>query len=206
MSSGHASGLQSGAEFKEIEQQVRAARAAELAGADEEVSGRNAGTVYRDKRGRKLDMLTQFMEQQEAKDGKKKREEQEQFEWGRGAVQKRRERDFQEELREIQAQPFARYRDDEKLNQAAKEEIHADDPMAAYMLKKRRQERAAAGGGPARPEYKGPPPPPNRYGLRPGYRWDGHDRGNGFEARVLGKAADRQVFNERKYNWSVSDM
>jgi hypothetical protein len=34
------------------------------------MSGAGEGTVYRDKRGRKLDMLNEFMRQQAAREGK----------------------------------------------------------------------------------------------------------------------------------------
>lgn len=61
----------------------------------------------------------------------------------------------------------------------------ADDPALAFLTKKRDV-------GPQKPRYSGPPPPPNRFGISPGYRWDGVDRGNGFEKKLF------QRQNERK--------
>ena len=40
---------------------------------DKDSSGQGAETVYRDKKGRKLDMLNEFMKQQEVKADKKVR-------------------------------------------------------------------------------------------------------------------------------------
>ena len=57
-----------------------------------------------------------------------------------------------------------------------------------------------------KPVYKGPPPKPNRYGLRPGYRWDGTDRGNGFEDKVLEALHSKGRKKEEAYKWSAADM
>lgn len=62
-------------------------------------------------------------------------EEKEQFEWGRGKVQKEKEEQWKEEIENIAAEPFARTVDDSRLEDARKAEIRADDPMAAYMAK-----------------------------------------------------------------------
>lgn len=35
------------------------------------------------------------------------------------------------------------------------------------------------------------PAPPNRYNIKPGYRWDGRVRGNGFEEKFLSALRDR---------------
>jgi pre-mRNA-splicing factor CWC26 len=59
---------------------------------------------------------------------------------------------------------------------------------------------------PSRPVYRGPAAPPNRFGIRPGYRWDAIDRGNGFERDLLKKVSDRGSLKEDEYRWSVSDM
>lgn len=57
-----------------------------------------------------------------------------------------------------------------------------------------------------KPMYKGPPPKPNRYGIRPGYRWDGIDRGNGFEDRLLTSLHSKGREKEEAYKWSSADM
>ena len=88
-----------------------------------------------------------------------------------------------------------------------REKIHADDPMAAYMMKKREKEGVKGKNGkPAKPFYKGPKPKPNRFGIPPGYRWDGVDRGTGWEDKVYAYEANKGVNKQAEYEWSTSDM
>ena len=84
--------------------------------------------------------------------------------------------------------------------------IHDDDPMAAYMRGKREKTEARARPADARSVYKGPTPPPNRFGIRPGYRWDGVDRGNGWEGKLQNAAAQATGRKNDKYAWSCADM
>ncbi|CAN0540447.1 unnamed protein product [Ectocarpus sp. 12 AP-2014] len=214
-SSGYYAGLQSGKDFKVVEQNLKRKHDAEMKGADKSSSGQGAETVYRDKKGRKLDMLNEFMKSQDARAGKKVEEAKDQFAWGRGKVQKEEEKQWKEELENIAAEPFARTVDDTRLEEARKAEIRADDPMAAYMAKKKAKERVKSG-KPLKPEYKGPQPKPNRhvqqhavfgrFGIRPGYRWDGNDRGNGWESRIVAKGVDNNYKAELAYKWATADM
>ena len=57
-----------------------------------------------------------------------------------------------------------------------------------------------------KPKYKGPIPRPNRFNILPGYRWDGVDRGNGFETKLLTRSNDRAALKEDEYRWATSDM
>ena len=77
--------------------------------------------------------------------------------------------------------------------------------MLAYMQSKRKK-LTANSGIKQYPEYKGPPPPPNRFGIKPGYRWDGVDRSTGFEKRLFVHSNKRKAIEEEAYKWSTEDM
>jgi pre-mRNA-splicing factor CWC26 len=178
---------------------------------NEKLPDQSQETIYRDKRGRKLDMLTEFMRQQEVVEGKKQKIEEAQYEWGKGAVQKQAAVDAVKELEEIAQEPFARTIDDPKLEKIKKSQIRDGDPMAEYFMKKVEKsqidpELGVRTSRTGKPLYSGPNPTPNRFALRPGYRWDAVDRGNGFEHRILTKQSEKMSYKDEEYKYSVSDL
>lgn len=195
MSSGHVAGLQKAGDFRDAEKQVQQKRREE---AQTMVDKHGMGeTVYRDELGQKMDSVPVKKLPQ--------LNQQEQEQLNKGRVQKEQEASFQNRFRELQESTFARHADDHGLEGLRKDVIRKGDPMAAYAVKKKATLRAATG-KPERPVYKGPAPKPNRFGIRPGYRWDGVDRGNGFEDKALASKFSSNHKKEQAYRWSTSDM
>lgn len=200
MSSGHKAGLQGYRDFNKEEAKLQAQKQSE---AQLMVDKYGIGeTVYREGSG-STKVKKKYLEL----------DAQQQAELNLGKVQRdqavAREREFQA----LHESAFARHQDDEGLEAIRRNEIRKGDPMAAYAAKKqqsKRKEKKSRHGDvhvePEKPVYKGPPPKPNRFGIRPGYRWDGVDRGNGFEDKLLALQYSANIKNEEAYRWRSADM
>lgn len=170
----------------------------------DELSGRNAETVSRDKQtGRRRNLKEERLKQKEKE--KKNTEKLEKYlEWGKGLQQKDdQQKRLQEDMYEM-SKPLARYVDDDDLERQLKDELKEGDPMLEYIKKKRGKSQLAIAS--SLPEYEGPPPPPNRFNIPPGYRWDGVDRSNGFEKRYFEKINSTKATEHQAYLWSIENM
>lgn len=198
--SGLKAGLQNSKSLQEEVQDLRKREKTELNQLDDEISGKNADTIIRDRKtGLKRD-LNREQEDKNEKSEKLKEYQQKYDKWGKGTEQGQDKLEkFKDDLYEM-SKPLARYNDDEDLDERLRLIIHDDDPMSEYIKKKRKKDT------PSYPVYSGPPAPPNRFGIQPGYRWDGVDRSNGFEAKYFQKINTTKAVQDEAYLWSVQDM
>ncbi|SJL09736.1 related to Pre-mRNA-splicing factor CWC26 [Armillaria ostoyae] len=190
-------GLVTARQLKKVLPQVNSATQAEESLTAEEIA-KAQETVYRDATGRKIDTKAARAEAARKKREKEEREAQK-MEWGKGLVQRDEAEKRKLELERLKTKNFARHADDEDLNEDQKAKELWNDPAAAFLTKKRSK-------GPQKPQYTGPPPPPNRFGIKPGYRWDGVDRGNGFEKKLFQGKNEVKRKGQESYQWSVDDM
>jgi len=121
------------------------------------------------------------------------------MEWGKGLVQREEVERRKAELEKEKTRGLARYADDQELNEDLKAKERWNDPAAAFLTKTQSK-------GPRRPTYNGPTPPPNRFGIKPGYRWDGVDRSNGFEKKYFQAINSKRRVVGEAHAWSVEDM
>jgi pre-mRNA-splicing factor CWC26 len=113
--------------------------------------------------------------------------------WGEGLVQESQAKEMARKLQLEKDAKFATYADDSGLNATLKERDRWGDPMAAL--------NKSSGGK----TYKGAAPA-NRFNIVPGNRWDGVDRGNGFEAKYFQHVHASAVFKQEFHAWSTEDM
>ncbi|GAA5968652.1 hypothetical protein JCM3765_004151 [Sporobolomyces pararoseus] len=159
-------------------------------------------TVYRDSSGRKIDMKLQ-----RAEEAKRKRQELERemakMEWGKGLVQREDKEKAKLEAEKLKKKGVARYADDEEMNDELREVERWNDPAANFLTKNKGEKKKSQS---KFPQYQGPPPPPNRFNIKPGYRWDGVDRGTGFEAKYMQKRNAASMYKAAAHAFSTEDM
>ena len=162
----------------------------------DEQSGKGQETIYRDASGRIINV------QMKRTEARKKAEEETakaaaESEAQEGDVQRAEREKRREQLSEAKVMPVARYADDAELNEGLKERQIWNDPAAEFLKEKKGGKSVSR-----KPLYKGPAAP-NRYGIRPGHRWDGVDRGTGFEKEYFAARNRRVNLASLDYAWQM---
>lgn len=138
-----------------------------------------------------------------------------------------REEKLKNDLYEMN-KPLARYADDADLDKELREQEREGDPMLEYIKQKQIKEGKRKPGMYIRDinsiyvmilififqksisilepaQYQGSYAP-NRFGIKPGHRWDGVDRSNGYEKKWFETQNAKKARQEEAYKWSTSDM
>ncbi|OQO10858.1 hypothetical protein B0A48_04159 [Cryoendolithus antarcticus] len=206
MANGAMAGLQSAEQVTAAVRRKERAEKKAMTDAGLDPTGKAQETIYRDASGRIINVAMKRAELR-AKAEEEERKKAEAIENQKGDVQKRQAQERKEALVEAKVMGVARYADDAKLNDELRERERWNDPMAKLIGSKKsssgemKSAGKVKGGGKS---YEGAFEP-NRYGIRPGWRWDGVDRGNGFERKwfaARNKAKDRK---ELEYMWQMDE-
>jgi pre-mRNA-splicing factor CWC26 len=198
MESGAKAGLQSAAEVaaamkKKQDEEKR--KADEVA---KEMGSAAQETIYRDASGRIINVAMKRAEaRKKAEEEERKKREKEKA--ARGDVQNAEAERRKQQLQDAKTMTIARYADDAELNDELKERGHWNDPASGF-LRKKKAGRSITG----KPLYKGPFQP-NRYNIRPGHRWDGIDRGNGFEKQWFDSRNRKANIEKLEYQWQMDE-
>ncbi|KAF2006907.1 hypothetical protein P154DRAFT_517362, partial [Amniculicola lignicola CBS 123094] len=196
MESGAFAGLQTAAQVAAAMKKKQADERKKAADAAKEAGATASETIYRDASGRIINVAKKRAEEvKKAEDAEKAKLELERQ--ARGDVQLAEAAKKREALQGAKHLGVARYADDAELNDELKEKERWGD-VALGFTKKKKAGKSVTG----KPLYKGSSAP-NRYGIRPGHRWDGVDRSNGFEVKWF-KAQNRKGHTEKmEYQWQM---
>lgn len=208
MTSGARAGLQTAAQVSEAmaERDAEERRQFEMLGTRPSGTASAAAaaelaheTIYRDASGRIINIAMKRAEARKAAEEveRKKRAE---VDARKGDVQQAEREQRKAQLEDAKYMTVARHVDDKEMNDQLRERERWDDPAAGFLTKKKKEKKSVTG----KPVYHGAAPP-NRYGIKPGHRWDGVDRGNGFEKQYFKAMNKRRDEENLHYAWQMDE-
>lgn len=166
----------------------------------DEVSGKGAAVVMRDRKTGKRRNLEEEAKQKQEEDERTAQRQEKYSKWGKGLKQVEEQMENLQQALHVVSKPLARYADDKDLDQHLRNQEREGDPMLEYIRSKKTQDTTRS-----KPKYEGSFLP-NRFGIPPGHRWDGVDRSNGYEKQWFERQNSRRAIEEEAYKWSTSDM
>lgn len=199
MESGAHAGLQTAAQVSAALRKKREQDLVAFKAADPIVAGKGQETIYRDASGRIVNIAMARAEARKVAEAEAAKAAKDALRL-KGDVQLLEEKEKKKELEEARFKTLARYKDDVELNDELKDRERWNDPAAAFLTKGKDGGLSKTG----RKLYQGAWAP-NRYGIRPGHRWDGVDRGNGFEKKWFEARGKREAIRELEYQWEMDE-
>lgn len=202
LSSGVRAGLQTKQQVAADLDARKAAQLREFSESKKASHDRELETVYRDATGRRIDIT--LAKQEKAREIKRKEELKEKERLlSQGLVQQQQKEQRRSDLDRVRTEGFSRYAGHAETETALKQKDRWNDPAAGFLTTK--EGPSSSGTFSSRPSYKGGFAP-NRFSIKPGYRWDGVDRGNGFEARRFNEIAKQNARRATYDTWAREDM
>jgi pre-mRNA-splicing factor CWC26 len=165
-------------------------------------------TIYRDASGRIINVAMARREAaRKAEEEERKKKEEEKA--ARGDVQNEMREEAKQRLADAKYITVARDKDDEEMNHELKEVRRWNDPAAGFLTTVEDEDkgRGKDKDGKKRvgkPTYRGAFDP-NRYGIRPGSRWDGVDRSTGFEKKWFSARNKKKDRSALEYAWQMDE-
>ena len=198
MESGAHAGLQTAEQVTAQIQRREAEERRRMLEAGDEAAGKNQETIYRDASGRIINVAMKRAEARRKAETEAAKAAAE-LEAQKGDVQRAQKEQRKEQLRDAKFMTVSRYENDVEWNEELKKQERWNDPAAGFLTKKK-QGKSVSG----KPLYQGPAEP-NRYGIRPGHRWDGVDRSNGFEKDYFRARNKRENVKNLEYAWQMDE-
>jgi len=163
---------------------------------------KDAQTVYRDKEGKRIDPLQEI---ETKKQELIRKNEARVKQWSIGATQRQELDKRKQDLEDVKNEDFARYELSKDVDKEMMEVDRFGDPMSKLIKKEEDEPKKADNVWRPRLRCRFPGTP-NRFGIPPGHRWDGVDRGNGFERRYVETQNVKKDRAETANVWSMREL